>query len=76
MPVYYEIAGHNIAAGVVLSVVDIFTVALKFWTRRIQRQPLKADDWFLVPATVRSPFVNLTMLLTLRLTDFGNAGRS
>jgi hypothetical protein len=53
MPAYYETAGHAIAAGVVLSIVDIITVALKFWTRIIRIQPLKADDWFLVPATVR-----------------------
>ncbi|KAJ3552566.1 hypothetical protein NPX13_g11082 [Xylaria arbuscula] len=52
MPVYYETAGHSIAAGIVLSVVDTFVVALKFWTRRIQKQPLKADDWLLVPAVI------------------------
>ena len=55
MPLYYETAGHSIAAGVVLSVLDTFVVALKLWTRRIQKQPLKADDWLLVPAAVRSP---------------------
>lgn len=54
MPVYYETAGHSIAAGVVLSLVNTFSVALKFWTRRIQRQPLKADDWLLVPAAILS----------------------
>ncbi|KAJ2985496.1 hypothetical protein NUW58_g5497 [Xylaria curta] len=52
MSKYYETAGHNIAAGVVLSAIDIVAVALKFWTRRVQKQPLKADDWLLVPATL------------------------
>lgn len=53
MPKHYETAAHVIAASVALPVVDILAVALKFKVRRIQKQPLKADDWSLVPATVR-----------------------
>lgn len=53
MPKYYETAGHVIAASVALPVVDIIAVALKFRIRRIQKQPWKADDWCLVPATVQ-----------------------
>lgn len=53
MPNYYETAPHVIAASIALPIVDIFAVALKFRVRRIQRQPFKADDWCLVPATVR-----------------------
>lgn len=53
MPKYYETAGHAMAASVALPVVDIIAVALKFRIRRIQKQPWKADDWCLVPATVR-----------------------
>lgn len=50
---YYMSPGHVIAAAVALSVVDIVAVALRFWTRKIQRQPPKADDWLMIPATVR-----------------------
>lgn len=53
MPNYYETAPHVIAASIALPIVDIFAVALKFRVRRIQKQPFKADDWCLVPATVR-----------------------
>ncbi|KAK2611831.1 hypothetical protein N8I77_005153 [Diaporthe amygdali] len=59
MPKYYETAAHVIAASVALPVVDILAVALKFKVRRIQKQPLKADDWSLVPATVQYVFLLL-----------------
>ncbi|KAK5626604.1 hypothetical protein RRF57_002319 [Xylaria bambusicola] len=49
---YYETPGHNIAAAVVLSVADIIAVSLRFWVRRKQSQPLKADDWLMIPALV------------------------
>ncbi|KAI1135650.1 hypothetical protein F5Y05DRAFT_167348 [Hypoxylon sp. FL0543] len=49
---YYMRPGHVIAAAVVLSVVDIVAVALRFWARKIQRQPPKTDDWLMVPATL------------------------
>ncbi|KAI0555865.1 hypothetical protein F4679DRAFT_8456 [Xylaria curta] len=47
---YYETPGHNISAAVVLSVADIIAVSLRFWVRRKQSQPLKADDWLMIPA--------------------------
>jgi hypothetical protein len=49
---YYQTAGHVIAAGVSLAIVDIVTVVLKFCVRKKYKQPLKADDWLLVPALV------------------------
>lgn len=49
---YYETPSHNIAAGIILPVVDIIAVGLRFWVRTKQKQALKADDWLLVPATV------------------------
>ncbi|KAI6085049.1 hypothetical protein F4821DRAFT_241794 [Hypoxylon rubiginosum] len=62
MSKYYETAEHAITASVALSVVDMITVALKFWTRRIQKQPLMADDWLLVLATL------LTMGIGIAIT--------
>lgn len=50
---YYQTPGHVIAAGMVLSALDIVAVILRFKARREGKQPLKADDWLLLPATVR-----------------------
>ncbi|KAG8157635.1 hypothetical protein KVR01_012677 [Diaporthe batatas] len=52
MPRYYETAPHALAAGIAFPIIGIIAVALKFKVRRIQNQPLKADDWTLVPATL------------------------
>lgn len=52
---YYQTPGHVIAAGIVLSIVDIVALVLRFWTRKKQHEPLKMDDWLIIPATVRVP---------------------
>ena len=52
---YFQTLAHVIAAGVGLSVLDIVSVSLRFLARRKQKQPLKVEDWLLVPATVRIP---------------------
>ncbi|KAL7625751.1 hypothetical protein AAE478_004974 [Parahypoxylon ruwenzoriense] len=49
---YYEYPGHVISVAVAFSVVDIVVVVLRFWARKVQRQPLKADDWLMIPATL------------------------
>ncbi|KAI1414492.1 hypothetical protein F5Y13DRAFT_16809 [Hypoxylon sp. FL1857] len=49
---YYTRPGYVIATAIALSVVDIVAVALRFWARKIQRQPPKADDWLMIPATL------------------------
>ncbi|KAI0883286.1 uncharacterized protein GGS22DRAFT_38276 [Annulohypoxylon maeteangense] len=49
---YYMRPGHVVAAAIALSVVDIVAVTLRFWARKVQRQPPKADDWLMIPATV------------------------
>jgi hypothetical protein len=58
---YYQTPGHVIAAGVVLSLMDILAVLLRFRARKVGKQPLKADDWLLVPATVRIVMVALML---------------
>ena len=50
---YYEKPGFNVAAAVVLPMVDIIAVALRFFTRRKQRLPIGIDDWLTIPALVR-----------------------
>lgn len=52
---YWQTPGHVVAAGIGLSFLDIVAVAMRFAARKSQRQPLKADDWLLVPATVCLP---------------------
>ncbi|KAG8411009.1 hypothetical protein J3459_016734 [Metarhizium acridum] len=49
---YYQAPGHNIAAGVVLSSMVLIVVGARFWTRLWYRQGIKADDLFIIPATV------------------------
>ena len=49
---YYQTASHVIAAGMVLSIMDIVAVLCRFRLRKEGKQPLKADDWLLLPATV------------------------
>ncbi|KAI1395722.1 hypothetical protein F4819DRAFT_477547 [Hypoxylon fuscum] len=49
---YYMRAEHVVAASMALSALDIVAVALRFWARKLQRQPPKADDWLMIPATL------------------------
>lgn len=53
-PVYFETGKHLILASMSLVAVDIIAVVAKFWVRLRFNQPLMADDWLLVPATVRT----------------------
>jgi hypothetical protein len=55
MPPYHQTVPHVIAASIALSVVDVVAVSLKFWVRWMHNQALMADDWLLIPATVRTP---------------------
>lgn len=62
MAKYYQRPGHVIAASMVLSVVDVITVGLRFWLRKRQRQPLKADDWLAIPATVGASIYSIYLV--------------
>lgn len=66
--VYYETGRHLIAASIALAVVDVIAVATKFWVRLSFKQSLLADDWLLVPATVRttSTFLPTHIIVLLR----------
>ncbi|OTA91473.1 hypothetical protein M434DRAFT_388481 [Hypoxylon sp. CO27-5] len=59
---YYIRPGHVITTAVALSVMDIAAVALRFWVRRIQRQPSKADDWLMVPAALATVGICLSQV--------------
>lgn len=51
---YYEKPGYVIAACVVLPVIGIIVSVLRVWVRLKKKEPFKADDWFIVPALVRT----------------------
>ncbi|KAI0503108.1 hypothetical protein F5B22DRAFT_630641 [Xylaria bambusicola] len=59
---YYETSGHVIAAAVVLSVLDIVAVVLRFAARRSQHQALKIDDWLILPATISTVGIGVSMV--------------
>lgn len=49
---YYENPAYVIAGGSVLPFFAIIITALRFHFRIKQQQPLKADDWLVLPACV------------------------
>lgn len=55
--------------------LSVIAVALRFYSRKLQRVPLLADDWIMVPGLVRSQrrrFVGpLQYFLTMDLTSVG-----
>ncbi|KAI1868448.1 uncharacterized protein JN550_006364 [Neoarthrinium moseri] len=59
---YWTTPSHVIAAGIGLSILDIAFVSLRFAARKKQRQPLKADDWLLVPATLLNIGIGIAMV--------------
>ncbi|KAI0135792.1 hypothetical protein F4814DRAFT_444598 [Daldinia grandis] len=61
-PFYYMRPGHVIAAAIALSVIDIFVVGLRFWARKVQKQPLRADDWLMMPAALITVGIGISQL--------------
>lgn len=51
---YYEYPECVIAGGSVLLAFAVAVTALRLHLRIKQRQPLKADDWLVLPAAVRA----------------------
>ncbi|KAI2468649.1 hypothetical protein F4781DRAFT_255364 [Annulohypoxylon bovei var. microspora] len=49
---YYQEPEHVIGMAIVLPVIDIIVVGLRFRVRRLQKLPLKLDDWLMIPATL------------------------
>lgn len=56
---YWCTPEHVIMAAVGLSVLDIVFVVLRFVARMKQHQPIRIDDWILIPATVRAASFHL-----------------
>ncbi|KAI6083842.1 hypothetical protein F4821DRAFT_182915 [Hypoxylon rubiginosum] len=58
---YWQTPGHVVGAGIGLAFLDIVAVAMRFAARKSQRQPLKADDWLLIPATLITLGIGIAM---------------
>jgi hypothetical protein len=67
---YYQLASWNLAAAIVLPILDVVAVFLRLYTRRKQGQPLKVDDWLTIPALVRFPIRFKRRILGAWLMDY------
>ncbi|KAB8290714.1 hypothetical protein EYC80_008353 [Monilinia laxa] len=47
---YYELAGFNLAAAIILPLVDFIIVGGRLYVRKKQNLPLGVDDWLTIPA--------------------------
>jgi hypothetical protein len=57
LPFAFAAPGELMAAAIALPLVCLVLVALRFYTRRIQRQAIGIDDWMSVMALVCSSTV-------------------
>ena len=48
-------AQESIAVGLALPAVCLILVALRFWTRRLQKVQIGMDDWWAVAGLVSNP---------------------
>ena len=48
-------AQESIAIGSALPAVCLIVVALRFWTRKLQKVQIGADDWWAVAGSVSNP---------------------
>ena len=49
-------AQESIAIGSALPAVCLIVVALRFWTRRLQKVQIGMDDWWAVAGLVSNPY--------------------
>lgn len=49
-------AQESIAIGLALPAVCLVVVALRFWTRRLQKVQTGMDDWWAVAGLVSNPY--------------------
>ena len=61
--------GVLIASGTLFIPACSFVVALRFYTRRIQRVSLKTDDWLTVPALVRTSWEDFFLSFRIPFTE-------
>ncbi|KAI5859443.1 hypothetical protein GGS23DRAFT_585427 [Durotheca rogersii] len=59
---YFDHPAHVVSVAVAFPVISIIFVSLRFWARKVQKQPLKADDWLIVLATLLTVGLGITQL--------------
>ncbi|KAK8080940.1 hypothetical protein PG997_008758 [Apiospora hydei] len=59
---YWSTPEHVITAAIGLSILDITFLTLRFIARHKQRQPLKVDDWILIPAALLTLGISIAMV--------------
>ncbi|KAH5466254.1 hypothetical protein HBI55_245860 [Parastagonospora nodorum] len=52
MPFDFLSPGEVLALGIAMPLVCVVVSALRIYTRRVQRQDMKLDDWLIIPCTV------------------------
>ncbi|KAH7329665.1 hypothetical protein B0I35DRAFT_420633 [Stachybotrys elegans] len=59
---YWTEPGNFVGAAIGLSILDIVTVVARFVARSKQGQPLKADDWLMIPAAAFTIGIAIAMI--------------
>ena len=60
-----------IAVGAVMPALGIVAVALRFYCRRRNRNPLQIDDWILIPALLLTIGMGASLIAGVRLHALG-----
>ncbi|KAK8112571.1 hypothetical protein PG984_013097 [Apiospora sp. TS-2023a] len=69
---YYQTAGHAVAAGVGLSLLATGAVACRFKAQSLRKQPLKTDDWLLLPALILAVAIGMCLVYGVYREAFGH----
>ncbi|KAM7197552.1 hypothetical protein V8F33_005518 [Rhypophila sp. PSN 637] len=68
---YFQTPSHVVAAGVVLSVVDVVAVGLRFLARTRQKQRFGLDDYLMALATILTVAIGILLVYGVSQRTFG-----
>ncbi|KAI0970620.1 hypothetical protein F4678DRAFT_435786 [Xylaria arbuscula] len=68
---YDQTPGHLVAATVILGLIDILAVSGRFYARKKQAAPLKADDWFSAAALILTVGYGILVLYAVSKHSLG-----
>ncbi|MCJ1396026.1 hypothetical protein MMC18_008913 [Xylographa bjoerkii] len=68
---FYNSPFAVVAVGIILPVLDAVAVALRFYTRRLQRLPLLIDDWLTIPALILSIGLGASLVAGVQFQALG-----
>ncbi|KAK7964353.1 hypothetical protein PG988_011327 [Apiospora saccharicola] len=69
---YYQTAGHAVAAGIGLSSLATGAVICRFQAQSLRKQPLKTDDWLLLPALILTVAIGMCLVYGVFREAFGH----